>query len=273
MSYIRDEVFPNSEILNSSRLQYFAKKSILRSETTSSKQSTKSSIIDINSAISYNDVVMENIKDNLTIEISTNLSNNQAELKRLLRGREKMPTEIIDKEEEEEEEEDDDEENVNNVNEDNINNEYNKISNSNIEKFNSKNINNNNNLSFGNDDTTRVDKIQSLLVQQKTISREEMEIEQKTQLELSEDLLEMTTVLKKSTIRMNQSVTQQNIQLDSIQVHSADNIESLEEQRKMMSDSVKVMKTSIWSGLGSIFWILGMFVFTYLIMRILPKPT
>lgn len=262
MNYINDKIFPNSEILNSSRLQYFAKKSILRSETTSLKQTTKSSIIDINAAVSYNDIVMENIKDKLTSEISANLSNNQSELKRLLHNRENIPIEIIDKVEERQEEE-----NNNNIN--------NKISNISIKI---KNVNNNDNnmkkkVLFGDyDDTTTVDKIQSLLVQQKTISREAMETEQKTQLELSEELLEMTTILKKSTVRMNQSVKQQNVQLDSIQVHAADNIESLEEQRKMMSETSKVMKKSIWSTFGSIFWIIGMFIFTYLIMRILPKP-
>ena len=40
-----------------------------------------------------------------------------------------------------------------------------------------------------------------------------------------------------------------------------------------MTEREKVMKKTFFSTIGSIFWVLLLFIFTYAVIRLLPKPT
>ena len=51
-----------------------------------------------------------------------------------------------------------------------------------------------------------------------------------------------------------------------------DNMDELNSQKKKMNEREKVMKTSVMTSVGTIFWIILMFVVTYAIMRLFPKP-
>lgn len=121
-------------------------------------------------------------------------------------------------------------------------------------------------------DTTSAARITQLLQQQKDISTQEIEEERKVQSVLTAELAEMTSVLKEATLQIHSSVASQNIQLDSLQQHTAENMEELNSQKKKMGQREKGMKRSIMSSVGSIFWIVIMFVLTYAVIRLFPKP-
>ena len=146
----------------------------------------------------------------------------------------------------------------------------NSIINNTIKKHNTNNSINDDITPF--DDTTSAEKIQNLLIQQKTILSKELEDEKRSQDILALELADLTNVLKEATLNMHQSVYQQNIQLDQIQHHAVENVEELERQKKKMTEREKVMKSSIWGTFGSIIWVIVLFIVTYIVIRLFPKP-
>jgi hypothetical protein len=121
-------------------------------------------------------------------------------------------------------------------------------------------------------DTTSAERIHTLLQQQKHISTQEIEEENKIQSILTAELADLTGILREATLQMSTSVLEQNIQLDSIAQNASDNFDELSSQKKKMSEREKGMKSSFFTSIGSIFWILLLFVSTYGIIRIFPKP-
>mmetsp|Transcript_4670 Transcript_4670/g.4811 ORF Transcript_4670/g.4811 Transcript_4670/m.4811 type:complete len:270 (-) Transcript_4670:46-855(-) len=121
-------------------------------------------------------------------------------------------------------------------------------------------------------DTTSAERIHTLLQQQKHISTQEVEEETKIQSILTAELADLTGILREATLQMSTSVIEQNIQLDSIAQNASDNFDELSSQKKKMTEREKGMKSSFFTSIGSIFWILLLFVSTYGIIRIFPKP-
>lgn len=121
-------------------------------------------------------------------------------------------------------------------------------------------------------DTTSAERIHSLLQQQKHISTQEIEEENRIQSILTAELADLTGILREATLQMSTSVLEQNIQLDSIAQNASDNFDELSSQKKKMSEREKGIKSSFFTNIGSIFWILLLFVSTYAIIRIFPKP-
>jgi len=124
----------------------------------------------------------------------------------------------------------------------------------------------------GSSDTTSAARITQLLQQQKDISTQEIEEEKKAQAVLTAELAEMTALLKDATLQIHSSVSSQNVQLDSLQHHAVDNMEELHRQKKKMNEREKGMTKSVWASVGTIFWIVAMFVVTYAVIRLFPKP-
>lgn len=81
-------------------------------------------------------------------------------------------------------------------------------------------------------DTTSAVKIQELLVQQKTINQREITEEKKLQTALMNEVSELTSALKEASLRINQAVVQQNVQLDSIQQYASENVDELHDQKE-----------------------------------------
>lgn len=114
--------------------------------------------------------------------------------------------------------------------------------------------------------------IQSLLLQQKNISAREIAEEEKSQRELTSELLELTGVLKENTVLMNETITVQNKQLESIYHHAEDNVEELDEQRDKMNKQQQLQSSSLWSTVWALLTVFACFSLTYGVIRAFPKP-
>eukprot|EP01032_Pedospumella_encystans_P021216 gene21216-24078_t len=122
-------------------------------------------------------------------------------------------------------------------------------------------------------DTASGERIQHLLQDQKDLSAKDLEVEQRTQAMLVNELTELTSMLKDSTIGINRAVKIQNIQLASMGVHAAENRDELEKQKQRMKESTQGMTSSIWSTVWTMLWVVGVFSATYAVIRLLPNRT
>eukprot|EP01040_Poterioochromonas_malhamensis_P014881 gene14881-16560_t len=123
------------------------------------------------------------------------------------------------------------------------------------------------------DDKVSGEKIQKLLQQQKDIHSKELAEEQRTKNALLQELTDLTGILKNSTLDINRSVLFQNQQLTDIQKFAFENQEEIENQKKKMAERTKGMTTSIWTSIATIAWIAFLFVVTYIVIRLFPKPS
>jgi len=123
------------------------------------------------------------------------------------------------------------------------------------------------------DDKVSGEKIQKLLQQQKDIHSKELAEEQRTKNALLQELTDLTGILKNSTLDINRSVLFQNQQLTDIQKFAFENQEEIENQKKKMAERTKGMTTSIWTSIVTIAWIAFLFVVTYIVIRLFPKPS
>jgi len=121
-------------------------------------------------------------------------------------------------------------------------------------------------------DTTSAEKIQSLLQQSKDISAQELEQEQHKHDQLLGQVGELVGSLKEATLLMSKLVVEHNAQLDEITEVAGENMAELGDQREKMKETAKEMSTSIWTTVGTLFWLMSMFVVTYVAMRMFPKP-
>jgi len=121
-------------------------------------------------------------------------------------------------------------------------------------------------------DTTSAEKIQTLLQQSKDISAQELEQEQHKHNQLLGQVSELVGSLKEATLLMNKLVVEQNEQLDQIAEVAEENMTELSDQREKMKEATKEMGSSVWTTVGTLFWLMSMFVATYVVMRMFPKP-
>jgi len=71
---------------------------------------------------------------------------------------------------------------------------------------------------------------------------------------------------------MNKSIKMQNMQLSSIHVHASENKASLDEQKRKMTQQTQSMNTSLWTSVSIMLVVLGLFMLTYITIRLLPSP-
>jgi flagellar biosynthesis/type III secretory pathway M-ring protein FliF/YscJ len=71
---------------------------------------------------------------------------------------------------------------------------------------------------------------------------------------------------------MNKMVVEQNVNLDEIQQEAGQNIEELEQQKDRMKRETAKMTMSFWTTLYTAAWLIVMFVGTYIVIKIFPKP-
>jgi hypothetical protein len=121
-------------------------------------------------------------------------------------------------------------------------------------------------------DTTSADQISSLLHEQKTIGSRELEHEEQTQRVLMEEIAELTSVLKESSVQLNHTVIKQNIQLDSIQHVAVENRDELVVQQREIANRTKAMSRSLCGSIAIVLAVMLLFVLTYGVIRLFPKP-
>lgn len=121
-------------------------------------------------------------------------------------------------------------------------------------------------------ETTSGNKIASLLQQSQHISTLELEHEQAKHEQLVSEVGELVGSLKDAALLMNKFVVEQNLQLDDMAVMASENVTELSDQQDKMKRQTKEMSSSVWTTLGTVMWLLGLFSLTYAIMRLFPKP-
>jgi len=121
-------------------------------------------------------------------------------------------------------------------------------------------------------DSASATKMQALLLQQKDLATQALEQERRDQALLSEEVNRLTSVLKEAALQMNRSVLEQNAQLDSLQTFAADNQAELDKQASKTKEQVSTMTTSMWATVGAVVWLVVMFIATYVVIRLFPKP-
>lgn len=105
------------------------------------------------------------------------------------------------------------------------------------------------------------------------LHEEELEREQSKKRVLLEDLVELTSVLKESTLGISQSVVSQNMQLEEMHKFAAENAMELERQKKRVNERRQSMSTSLWTNISNIVWLIAVFICTYLVILLLPKSS
>jgi len=119
---------------------------------------------------------------------------------------------------------------------------------------------------------TSPDRTQGLLNMQKAITREETETERRMHDLLTSELSEMTETLKGSTMRIHEMIVTQNELLDEIQQDAGENIEELNEQRKVVTKREQEATTSLWATIINIVFAFAVFIVALVIIRIFPEP-
>mmetsp|Transcript_12780 Transcript_12780/g.23664 ORF Transcript_12780/g.23664 Transcript_12780/m.23664 type:complete len:269 (+) Transcript_12780:122-928(+) len=122
------------------------------------------------------------------------------------------------------------------------------------------------------DDISSSADLQTLLLQQKNISAREIAQEEKTQQELTSELLELTSLLKENTIVMNETIQLQNTQLTEMYEHAEDNVEELDEQKEKMNKQQQLQSNSLWTTVYALITVFVTFTLTYVVIRLFPKP-
>ena len=121
-------------------------------------------------------------------------------------------------------------------------------------------------------DTTTAAGITSLLQQSADISAQEIEQERQKHDALLWQMSELVNGLKDTTLLMNKLVVEQNVNLAEIQQEAGQNIEELDQQKDKMAEETKKMTMSLWTTLYMAAWLVGMFIATYVVIKIFPKP-
>lgn len=121
-------------------------------------------------------------------------------------------------------------------------------------------------------DNSSAEKVQSLLLLQRDLSTQALEEERKSHALLASEVASLTAVLKDATLLMNKAVLEQNVHLDSLELAAAENQSELDKQQSKTKAQTKTMVTSLWTTLGSVIWIVSLFVATFFVIRIFPKP-
>lgn len=114
--------------------------------------------------------------------------------------------------------------------------------------------------------------ITSLLQQSADISAHEVEQEKQKHTEMLLHIGDLVSDLKDSTMLMNKLVVEQNVHLEQIQQAAGENVEELEQQKQNMAKETKKMTMSFWTTIYTAIWLIGMFIATYLVIKIFPKP-
>lgn len=121
-------------------------------------------------------------------------------------------------------------------------------------------------------DTTTSAGISSLLQQSADMDAQEIEQERMKHDELLFHMSDLVSGLKDTTLLMNKMVVEQNVNLDEIQQEAGQNIEELEQQKDRMKRETAKMTMSFWTTLYTAAWLIVMFVGTYIVIKIFPKP-
>ena len=121
-------------------------------------------------------------------------------------------------------------------------------------------------------DTTTAEGITSLLQQSADMDAQEIEQERMKHDELLFHMSDLVSGLKDTTLLMNKMVVEQNVNLSEIQQEAGQNIEELEQQKDKMKQETDKMTMSFWTTLYTAAWLIGMFVATYLVIKIFPAP-
>ena len=122
------------------------------------------------------------------------------------------------------------------------------------------------------EDTSSAEQIQSLLLQQKDEATRAFEQERQTQADLTAEVSRLTGALKEATLQMSRSVQEQNLHLDSLSHVAAENQAELEKQSGKTKEQANEMGTSVWATVGAVVWLVTLFVLTYVVIRLFPKP-
>ena len=117
------------------------------------------------------------------------------------------------------------------------------------------------------------DRIQELLQMQQDTFQSEMDQEHNLQQEITSDLCTLTDMLRETTIRMQENIRKQNMDLVEIQQEASENVELLAEQQSRMNKKHDEMSMSFYSTLVLIVSSLGLFILTFIVIRLFPKPT
>ena len=72
--------------------------------------------------------------------------------------------------------------------------------------------------------------------------------------------------------QISETVLAQNVRLDSLQQHAAQNAEEIIRQRKKVKEREKNMMTSIFGSMLTIVYVAIVFILTYIVIRLFPKP-
>ena len=120
-------------------------------------------------------------------------------------------------------------------------------------------------------DNSSAEKVQSLLLLQRDLSIQALEEERRSHALLAAEVASLTAVLKDATLLMNKAVLEQNVHLDSLEHAAAENQSELDKQQSKTKAQSKTLATSLWTTLGSVIWIVFLFVATFLVIRIFPK--
>ena len=121
-------------------------------------------------------------------------------------------------------------------------------------------------------DKTTAEGITSLLQQSADMDAQEIEQERMKHDELLFHMSDLVSGLKDTTLLMNKMVVEQNVNLSEIQKEAGQNIEELEQQKDKMKQETDKMTMSFWTTLYTAAWLIGMFVATYLVIKIFPAP-
>jgi hypothetical protein len=122
------------------------------------------------------------------------------------------------------------------------------------------------------EDETTAAGITSLLQQSADLRALEIEQERQKHTELLFHMSDLVGGLKDSTILMNKLVVEQNEQLEQIGQEAEENVGELERQKQSMEKETKKMTMSFWTTVYTAAWLIFMFIVTYVVIKIFPKP-
>ena len=114
--------------------------------------------------------------------------------------------------------------------------------------------------------------IANLLQQSADMDAQEIEQERMKHDELLFHMSDLVSGLKDTTMLMNKMVAEQNVNLSEIQQEAGQNIEELDQQKERMKQETAKMTMSFWTTLYTAAMLIIMFVATYVVIKIFPKP-
>lgn len=118
--------------------------------------------------------------------------------------------------------------------------------------------------------TTSISKIQEIMIKQKDLSSEDMELERSMHRSLIHELSLLTSSLKFETENISQAVAVQNIKLESVRVHTSENSIEIDKQRKSVGERGKWVYSVVFTNIVMILYIVSIFSLTCMIVRMIP---